>query len=509
MANEKLTQQTELTLPDSADWLYVVDKSDTTDGAAGSSRKISIGNLMTIAPVQSVNGAGGDITGIATEAYVNTQVGNEESARITADTALETRIETNETDIAGLQTDLDALTTSDIPEGSNLYHTDARVDSRIAAADLLDLADTPATYGTAGQVLATNSSEDGTEWVTVSSGGGGGSDSFNTIVVSGQASVVADGGNDTLTLIAGANISITTDAVNDRVTFDVVNLDTDDVAEATNLYYTDARVETKVNTMGLASTSYVDTAVATEASARSLADSNLQSSISTNSSDILSLNTQVSANTGAITSLNSQVSSNDTDIANLDSRVTTNESDIAALQAQTIPSNLTDLNDTPASLGTAGQILAVASGGTTTEWVDQSGGGTLTDTDDLPEGATNFYYTDTRVQTYLTSQKIRANYPTNTFTGNTQITATYEQTMMIGNSATSITFQVASGLARDCEILVMQYGAGDITITGATGVTIRTTSDFNAITAGQYAIIGLKQIGTTDEYIVTGERKPV
>jgi hypothetical protein len=138
-----------------------------------------------------------------------------------------------------------------------------------------------------------------------------------------------------------------------------------------------------------------------------------------------------------------------------------------------------------------------------TDFSDLSG-----NTDDVPEGQTNKYYTDTRVQTYLTSEKIRANYPTQTVTGNTALTATYEQTMVVGNSPTSITFQVASGLARDCEILVMQYGAGDITITGATGVTIRTTSDFYAITAGQYAIIGLKQIGTTDEYIVTGERKP-
>jgi len=141
----------------------------------------------------------------------------------------------------------------------------------------------------------------------------------------------------------------------------------------------------------------------------------------------------------------------------------------------------------PTTTGTQGQILELDTDGSTLIWV----------------------HPDTLVQAYLTAEKIRANYPTAEFTGNTSITSSHEQSMMIGNSATGITFQVSAGLSRDCEILVMQYGAGDITITGATGVTIRTTSDFQAVTGGQYSIIGLKQIGTTDEYIVTGERKPV
>tara|TARA_S200002703_G_scaffold159744_1_gene174485 strand:- start:2494 stop:6051 length:3558 start_codon:yes stop_codon:yes gene_type:complete len=41
----------------------------------------------------------------------------------------------------------------------------------------------------------------------------------------------------------------------------------------------------------------------------------------------------------------------------------------------TTPADLTDLGDTPASLGTAGQVLAVNTGATALEFVDQSGGG--------------------------------------------------------------------------------------------------------------------------------------
>jgi plastocyanin len=53
-------------------------------------------------------------------------------------------------------------------------------------------------------------------WATVS--GGAASDSFATIAVSGQSSVVADSATDTLTLVAGSNITITTDASTDTIT---------------------------------------------------------------------------------------------------------------------------------------------------------------------------------------------------------------------------------------------------------------------------------------------------
>ena len=54
-------------------------------------------------------------------------------------------------------------------------------------------------------------------WATVA-GGGAASDSFATIAVAGQSSVVADSATDTLTLVAGTGITITTDAGTDTVT---------------------------------------------------------------------------------------------------------------------------------------------------------------------------------------------------------------------------------------------------------------------------------------------------
>jgi hypothetical protein len=53
---------------------------------------------------------------------------------------------------------------------------------------------------------------------TASEGGGAASNSFSTIAVSGQSNVVADSATDTLTVIAGTGISITTNATNDSIT---------------------------------------------------------------------------------------------------------------------------------------------------------------------------------------------------------------------------------------------------------------------------------------------------
>jgi plastocyanin len=57
--------------------------------------------------------------------------------------------------------------------------------------------------------------------ITITSSGAGGgtaSDSFATIAVSGQSSVIADSSTDTLTLVSGTGISITTNATTDAIT---------------------------------------------------------------------------------------------------------------------------------------------------------------------------------------------------------------------------------------------------------------------------------------------------
>jgi len=86
-----------------------------------------------------------------------------------------------------------------------------------AAGNLDSLTDVVITSPTLNQVLKYN----GTNWVNdtdATSGGGGSSNSFETIAVAGQTSVVADSSTDTLTLVAGTGITITTVAGTDTIT---------------------------------------------------------------------------------------------------------------------------------------------------------------------------------------------------------------------------------------------------------------------------------------------------
>lgn len=78
-----------------------------------------------------------------------------------------------------------------------------------------------------------------------------------------------------------------------------------------------------------------------------------------------------------------------------------------------------------------------------------------------------------------------------------------------GSSAITVTIPKTPSLnyIKDGEVLFFQGGTGSITIQGAQGVTILNTADFENETAGQYAVIGIKQLGNIDTWIITGERK--
>lgn len=66
--------------------------------------------------------------------------------------------------------------------------------------------------------LGTLATQNGTFSGTSSGTNTGDQSTFTTIAVSGQSDVVADSATDTLTLVAGSNITITTDAGTDTIT---------------------------------------------------------------------------------------------------------------------------------------------------------------------------------------------------------------------------------------------------------------------------------------------------
>ena len=97
--------------------------------------------------------------------------------------------------------------------------TDADTFQELEGTSVLILEGT--TYALTGWVQTNYSltSFSGQTWVQFNAGGGGGgSDTFRTIAVNGQTSVVADSSTDTLTLVAGTGIVITTDAATDSIT---------------------------------------------------------------------------------------------------------------------------------------------------------------------------------------------------------------------------------------------------------------------------------------------------
>jgi hypothetical protein len=80
---------------------------------------------------------------------------------------------------------------------------------------LSNLTDVSSTAPATGQVLKYN----GSEWAPgTDTAGSGASNSFETIAISGQSSVVAESATDTLNLVAGSNIALTTDASTDSIT---------------------------------------------------------------------------------------------------------------------------------------------------------------------------------------------------------------------------------------------------------------------------------------------------
>ena len=120
------------------------------------------------------------------------------------------------------------------------------------SGNLLDLG---ITDGTDGQVLTTDGNGNfAFSTVSGSGGEGSGNNAFSIIEVAGQDNVVADSPTDTLTLVAGTGMTITTSAAGDSITFsssaggvgafadldeaNTANIDIDDIAQAAATNFT-------------------------------------------------------------------------------------------------------------------------------------------------------------------------------------------------------------------------------------------------------------------------------
>ena len=148
------------------------------------------------APVTSVNGATGVVvlttSDIAegTNLYYTTSRFNTDFATKDTDDLSEGATNLYFTS-ARFDTDFAGKTTTDLAEGSNLYFTNARADARIALADIGDLADVVITTVATNDILSYN----GTNWVNVSNVV---RDGDNVSVLSNDAGYYASGDNITV-----------------------------------------------------------------------------------------------------------------------------------------------------------------------------------------------------------------------------------------------------------------------------------------------------------------------
>jgi len=211
----KLTDLTELAVtPATDDFMHIVDVTDTTGGAAGTSKKITVARLGVGGGITSVNSDTGPTVVLDTD-DISEGVTNEyfTDARVAANSAVV--LNTAKTGItSGQASDI-------VTNNAKVGYTDVAVDTRIGLADLDDLNDVVITSVSTGEVLKWS----GTEWVNGAGGGGGG----------GVTSVNSDTGP-------------------------AVVLDTDDIAQgASNLYISTSQAnEITVNT---AKVGYTDVAV--------------------------------------------------------------------------------------------------------------------------------------------------------------------------------------------------------------------------------------------------------
>ena len=291
----------------------------------------------------------------------------------------------------GANLDLSSKTTTHLSEGTNLYYTAARWDSKLASADTSDLSEGSNLYYTDAR-------------------------SRSAISVSGDLAY-----NSTTGVISFSATTAPVVSVN-SATGSVV-LDTDDIAEgSTNLYYTDAQVNTLLGTKSYATETYVDTA---ETDAISTASSDATSKA--NAAQLAAIN---AAATDATTKANQALvdAKAYADTAEADAVTTANaytDAEISAI-VDGAPGTLDTLNELAAALGDDANLSTTLStqigtkvsksGDTMTGTLTLSGapssanhaatkayvdsavtGGTgALDTDDITE-AGNLYYTNARV----------------------------------------------------------------------------------------------------------------
>ena len=234
----------------------------TTDDLSEGSTNVYYTNTRADARVNLQTGANLDLsqkdTGDLSEGsnlyYTNERVDDRVAALISGGTGISATYN-DAGNLLTLSADFGEFDTSNITEGSNLYYTNARADARIAAASVTDLSDVDqavATTDSPSFVQLTSTIATGTAPFVVASTtkvvnlNADRLDGMSTHSSAQVSSIVSrDASGDFAANVITASL---TGNVTGQVS-DISNHDTGDLAEGTNLYYTQARVDARIGTL--------------------------------------------------------------------------------------------------------------------------------------------------------------------------------------------------------------------------------------------------------------------
>jgi hypothetical protein len=275
------------------------------------------------------------------------------------------------------------LTTSDIAEGTRLYYTDARVTARIEATSINAFSDVNLSSPSTDQVLIYSGSafiNQGLSTSVISEGTNLYYTNARVATHVNTLSIANFGGVFTGTPVTGKIVSV--DA-NGKLTFiDAPSgtglTNTDALTEgSTNLYYTNARVATHVNTLSIANFSGVFTG--TPVTGKIV-------SVDANGKLIFIDGPSGLTNTDGLTE-------GSTNLYYTNARVATHVNTLSIANFSGV------FTGTPVT----GKIVSVDANGKLT-FIDAPSA--LTNTDGLTEGSTNLYYTNARVATHVNTLSI-------------------------------------------------------------------------------------------------------
>lgn len=464
-------------------------ESNTNTNAFTDAEKTKLAGIedgAEVNAVTSVNGLTGAITGLATTAYVDTEIGSEESARIAGDSSLQTQINT--------------ATGSIVANAANIA-TNAADIAALEAADYVNTLNGlsgAVTLSAGSNVTLTQVGND--IEISSSGGGGGGGHAFGTIAVPGQSNIVADSGNDTLNINAGTGIDLATNATTDTLTI-AVDATTTDIPEGTNLYHTNARVDARIAAASVTDLSDVTSAgsgaIITSAERTKLngIETGAQVNVATDLTHTASaLTLRIESSTGSDTTLTAASATlagvmTSSDRTKLDGIEAGAEVNPTASEIKTAYESNADTNAyTDAEKSKLAGIAAGAEVNVNADWNAVSGDAEILNKPTIPAQFFGVFASGSTAYTLDSPDAGR-------------------YLRFTASSAVSVTIPVDK-FQTDDEIVIEQAGTGQVEIIVASGVTLNNSSANTKKTAERYAVIALKCVAT-NVFTLTGERELV